>query len=249
MPSEMPILSGRHVTKRFGGLAAVDALDFSVEPGEILGLIGPNGAGKTTLVNVISGALPLDEGEILFRDRRIDRLPPDRRNRLGIARTFQIVRPFRGLSVRQNVLTGALFGRADGTRSMRRAREMTEEVLAHVGLMPKADMRAEQLTVPDKKRVELARALATSPDILLLDEVMSGLTPTEVDVMMRLVQEINGRGVTILLIEHVMRAVMGISRRILVLQNGRKLAEGEPVAVARDPGVIAAYLGRRAQHG
>jgi branched-chain amino acid transport system ATP-binding protein len=244
----MPSLTGRQVTKRFGGLAAVDALDFSVERGEILGLIGPNGAGKTTLVNLITGGLSLDAGEIFLGDHRIDGLPSHRRNRLGIARTFQIVRPFRGLTVRQNVLAGALFGRADGPRTMRLARERTEEILAHIGLMPKADMPAERLTVPDKKRVELARALATSPDVLLLDEVMSGLTPTEVDVMMRLVQEINGRGVTIVLIEHVMRAVMGISRRILVLQNGHKLAEGEPTAVARDPAVIAAYLGRRARN-
>lgn len=243
-----PLLLGRGVTKRFGGLSAIDGLDFEVEAGEVLALIGPNGAGKTTLVNVITGAFPIDDGALYWGEQRIDHLPSYRRNRLGIARTFQIVRPFRRLTVRDNVLAAALFGRADGRGGMRDARERADAILAQVGLAAKAGALAEQLTVPDKKRVELARALATQPRLLLLDEVMSGLTPTEVDAMMRLVQGINAAGVTVLLIEHVMRAVMGISRRILVLQNGQKLAEGEPRAVAADPAVIRAYLGRRATH-
>jgi len=245
----MAILTGRNVSKRFGGLHAIERLDFSVEEGEVVGLIGPNGAGKTTLVNVITGALQIDGGEIFLRDQRIDRLPPHHRNRLGIARTFQIVRPFRGLTVRDNVLAGALYGRSERHWLLTRARERCLAVLEQVGLMAKADVPADRLTVADKKRVELARALATGPEVLLLDEVMSGLTPTEVDEMMSLVQSVNRSGVTVVLIEHVMRAVMGISQRIVVLQNGRKLAEGLPAAVAADDAVITAYLGRRAQGG
>jgi branched-chain amino acid transport system ATP-binding protein len=241
----MRLLEGRGVTKRFGGLHAVEDLDFSVATGEIVALIGPNGAGKTTLVNVITGLLPIDAGSIVFEGRAIDGLRAHERNRLGIARTFQVVRPFRGLSVLDNVLAGALFGRAEARAEASRPRDRAEAVLELVGLSAKAGLVAEQLTVADKKRVELARALATRPALLLLDEVMSGLTPTEVDEMIALVRRIHGSGVTVLLIEHVMRAVMSISDRVLVLQNGRKLAEGDPAGVAADPAVIAAYLGRR----
>jgi branched-chain amino acid transport system ATP-binding protein len=243
----MSLLEGRGIAKRFGGLNAVEDLTFALETGEIVGLIGPNGAGKTTLVNVITGLLPIDAGTVQFKGRSIDRLRAHERNRLGIARTFQIVRPFRGLTVVDNVLAGALFGRADAGRDRARPAERTEAVLEMVGLSAKARLVAEQLTVADKKRVELARALATRPEVLLLDEVMSGLTPTEVDEMIGLVRRVNRSGVTILLIEHVMRAVMSISDRILVLQNGRKLAEGDPASVAGNPAVIAAYLGRRAE--
>jgi len=242
----MSLLEGRGVTKRFGGLNAVEDLDFSLESGEVVALIGPNGAGKTTLVNVITGLLPIDAGTILLKGRPVDGLRTHERNRLGIARTFQIVRPFRGLTVLDNVLTGALFGRADARREAGPPRDRAESVLELVGLSPKARFVAEQLTVAEKKRVELARALATRPELLLLDEVMSGLTPTEVDEMIGLLRRVNRSGVTILLIEHVMRAVMSFSDRIVVLQNGRKLAEGRPASVVADPAVIAAYLGRRA---
>jgi branched-chain amino acid transport system ATP-binding protein len=242
----MSLLEGRGVTKRFGGLNAVEDLDFALEAGEIVGLIGPNGAGKTTLVNVITGLLPIDAGSVRLKGRSVDRLRAHERNRLGIARTFQIVRPFRGLTVVDNVLAGALFGRAGVAGDRARPVERAEAVLEMVGLSAKAQLVADQLTVADKKRVELARALATRPEVLLLDEVMSGLTPTEVDEMIGLVRRVNQAGVTILLIEHVMRAVMSISDHILVLQNGRKLAEGDPASVAGDPAVIAAYLGRRA---
>ncbi len=238
----MAILLGHGVTKRFGGLNAVENLDFHVEAGEILALIGPNGAGKTTLVNLITGILPIDRGEIWLKDERIDGLPPHQRNRRGVARTFQVVKPFRGLTVRENVLAGALFGRRHG--ASRPPLDRAEEVLRVVGLAAKADVVAERLTIPDKKRVELARALATRPEVLLLDEVMSGLTPSELDEMMALVRRINGDGVTIVLIEHVMRAVMGLSSRIVVLQSGRKIAEGAPEQVAADETVIRAYLGR-----
>ena len=242
----MSLLEGRGVTKRFGGLNAVEGLDFALEAGEIVGLIGPNGAGKTTVVNVITGLLPIDAGSVRLKGRSVDRLHAHERNRLGIARTFQIVRPFRGLTVLDNVLAGALFGRAGVAGDRGRPVERAEAVLAMVGLSAKAGLIAEQLTVADKKRMELARALATRPEVLLLDEVMSGLTPTEVDGMIGLVRRVNQAGVTILLIEHVMRAVMSVSDRILVLQNGRKLAEGDPTSVAANPAVIAAYLGRRA---
>lgn len=211
----MALLEGRAVTKRFGGLAAVEELDFALEMGEIVGLIGPNGAGKTTPVNLISGLLRLDRGQIELDGQRLDNLPPHQRSRLGVAQTFQIVKPFRGLTVRQNVLVGALFGHANGRERIREAMRRAEETLELVGLAARADQPAEHLTIPDKKRMELARALATRPRVLLLDEVMSGLTPTEVDELLRLVQLINDSGVTILLIEHVGKSPRWRSRYIL----------------------------------
>jgi branched-chain amino acid transport system ATP-binding protein len=227
-------------------LVAVDGVDFAVEDGEIVGLIGPNGAGKTTLANLVSGLLRMDAGEMLMKGHPIGELPPHERSRLGIARTFQLVKPFRGLTVRQNILVGALFGRG-GRRHRKKqgALDETNRVLNLVGLHDKADRIAEQLTVQDKKRIELARALATHPEVLLLDEVMSGLTPAEVDEMSGLVQQVNKSGVAVIMIEHVMRAVMRISGRVIVLQNGRKIADGSPESVRNDETVVKAYLGQR----
>jgi branched-chain amino acid transport system ATP-binding protein len=225
--------------KRFGGLQAVRDLDFQVATGEIVALIGPNGAGKTTVFGMISGFLAPDAGEIRFRDRSIVGLPPHRIAALGIARTFQIMRPFPRLTVLRNVLIGALGRHADpreaGTRAL--------DVLARVGLGARRDQPAGSLTLADRKRLELARALATEPALLLLDEVMSGLTATETERMVELVRAINADGVAILLIEHVMRAVMSLSQRIVVLNYGERIAAGRPEAVARDPRVIEAYLG------
>jgi branched-chain amino acid transport system ATP-binding protein len=238
-----PLLELRGVSKFFGGLPAVKQLDFAVRPGEIVGIIGPNGAGKTTMIGLISGSLPLSSGQIRYRSLDISRLPPHRRAYLGIARTFQVTQPFKGLSVRENVLIGALFGRRGLTQAA--AREAAEAVLERVGLAAKAHFRADQLTVADRKRLELARALALEPELLLLDEVMAGLTPTEMEQAIALIRAIHASGVTVLVIEHVMQAIMGLSQRIMVLHQGNKIAEGPPEQVLADQRVIEAYLGER----
>lgn len=238
------VLEGRGVTKYFGGLPALEDLDFHLAEGEILGLIGPNGAGKTTLLNVITGMMPLSGGEIWYRGRRVDGMKPHRIGRMGIARTFQVVKPFAGMALFDNVLVGAFYGRA-GERDPRTAREQASEILSLVGLAEKGSVLASETTIADRKRLELARALAMRPDVLLLDEVMAGLNPTEVAAMMNLLREIGRRGMSMLVIEHVMQAIMGVSDRILVLAHGRKLAEDSPDRVARHPAVIEAYLGER----
>jgi branched-chain amino acid transport system ATP-binding protein len=234
------LLKVEGVSKRFRGLVAVDRVSFEVAEGAIFAVIGPNGAGKTTLFNLIAGDFPADGGAMTFAGDPLDGLPPDQVCRRGIARTYQIVRPFPALSVEDNVIVGALLRRAD----VDAARSHAHEVLRQLDLYDKRQRRASSLTLPDRKRLEVARALATGPKLLLLDEVMAGLRPTETDRMVAVLREINrATGMTILLIEHVMRAVMALASQVLVLHHGAAIAEGPPDAVVRDPAVIESYLG------
>ncbi|HEY7250960.1 MAG TPA: ABC transporter ATP-binding protein [Methylomirabilota bacterium] len=239
-----PLLEVTGISRRFGGLQAVRDLSLSVAPDEVLGLIGPNGAGKTTAFNLLSGFLAPDRGQIRFDGRSVVGLPPHAICRLGLCRTFQIVRPFPRLSVLDNVRVGALSRRP----RMEDARDRARGVIEQVGLGDKVDHAAGALTLAERKRLELARALATEPRLLLLDEVMAGLNPTEIEAIVALVKRINASGVAILLIEHNMRAVMSLSHRIAVLNFGEKIVEGEPAAVANHPRVIEAYLGEEYVH-
>lgn len=236
----MSILSANNLTKRFGGLTAVGNLSFELEEGEVLGLIGPNGAGKTTVFNCLSGFLPPDEGEIYFEQKRLNRLQPFQISQRGMVRTFQIVKPFLTISVLDNVMVGALAKE----KSTARAKNKSLEIIEFVGLSGWVHKEAQGLPLPLRKRLELARALATRPKVLLLDEVMAGLNPTEVDALVALLKEINRRGISILLIEHVMRGVMALSQRVIVINYGVKIAEGAPEDVVRDEEVIEAYLGK-----
>jgi branched-chain amino acid transport system ATP-binding protein len=234
------LLALQSISKRFRGLLAVDAVSFEVAEGEIFAVIGPNGAGKTTLFNMIAGALVPDGGSINFAGHPVQGLPPDAVCRRGIARTFQIVRPFPALSVVDNVTVGALLHR----HAVDAARRHAEQLLRTLDLFNKRNQIASTLTLPDRKRLEVARALATGPKLLLLDEVMAGLRPTETDRMVATLREINkASGVTILLIEHVMRAVMALASRVLVLDHGAQIATGTPAEVVRDPAVVQSYLG------
>jgi branched-chain amino acid transport system ATP-binding protein len=236
------LLSVASVAKRFRGLLAVDGVSFALAPGELFAIIGPNGAGKTTLFNMIAGVFAPDAGSISFAGERIDGRPPEEICRRGIGRTFQLVRPFPALSVEDNVIVGALLRHPH----VEDARAQAHETLRRLDLFDKRAQRASALTLPDRKRLEAARALATQPKLLLLDEVMAGLRPTETDRMIAILRELNRDGLTILLIEHVMRAVMALASRILVLHHGAAIAEGTPEAVVREPVVVQSYLGREA---
>jgi branched-chain amino acid transport system ATP-binding protein len=239
------ILSGRQVTKTFGALKAVWNVDFEVMKGEILGIIGPNGAGKTTLLSMINGTLPLTRGTITFKDQVISGLKPFRIAEQGISRTFQIVKPFPGMTLLENVSIGALFGK-DKIRDAREARDKTRAILSTVNLSGQENTAVENLNISERKRLELARALAMDPELLLLDEVMAGLNTTEINWIMDLIRRLNEKeGRTILVIEHVMKAIMGISHRIMVLHHGQKIAEGPPERISNDENVISAYLGER----
>jgi branched-chain amino acid transport system ATP-binding protein len=238
-----PLLAVDGVSKHFRGLLAVDGVSFTVAPGDIFAVIGPNGAGKTTLFNMIAGVFAPDDGAIAFCGERIGGLAPDAVCRRGIGRTFQIVRPFPALTVEDNVVVGALLRHPDLASARRHARA----VLERLDLIDKRAQRASALTLPDRKRLEVARALATDPKLLLLDEVMAGLRPTETDRMVAILAALNREsGLTIVLIEHVMRAVMALARRVLVLHHGAAIAEGAPEAIVREPAVIESYLGAEA---
>ena len=234
------MLEVRHVSKSFRGLRAVNDASFEVPAGSINGLIGPNGAGKTTIFNLIAGVYAPDGGEIVFEGKRIDRLRPDQVCAAGIGRTFQLVKPFAGLTVLDNVIVGAL----QRSKNVSEAKILSGTILGKLGLDAKAHLPASSLTLPDRKRLEVARALATRPRLLLLDEVMAGLRPTECDQMVEVFRDINrAEGLTILLIEHVMRAVMALARHIGVLHHGVVIARGTPEEVVRDPAVLECYLG------
>ncbi len=240
MPGE-PVLRVRGLAKSFDGLRALDGVDFELRSGEIFGVIGPNGAGKTTLFACLCGSLAPTGGTVEFRGRRIDGLPAHAVVARGLVRTHQVVRPFGEMSVEENVLVGARFGtgRRRGAEAARRARE----VLERTRLARRARVPARNLTIGELKRLEIARALATEPEVLCLDEVMGGLNPSEINAAMELIRAIRDSGVTVLMIEHHVHAVVGVSDRIMVLDFGRKIAEGPPQEVLRDPAVVTAYLG------
>jgi branched-chain amino acid transport system ATP-binding protein len=242
------LLEGDKVTKYFGGLAAVSEVDFYVDEGEIVGLIGPNGAGKTTLFNLISAALEPKPGVIKFRDKKINGLKRYQICRLGIARTFQTVKVFGNLPVIENVRVGSLFGPAKGLSTAEATNE-ANELLEFVGLSDVAYTPAKDLTLANQKRIEVARALATKPTLLMLDELMAGLNQTELVEAMDLVRKIQKKGITIIMIEHVMKAIMGICDRIIVLHHGQKIAEGTPQEVANSKKVIEVYLGETSDAG
>lgn len=239
------ILDVQNVTRRFAGLIAVNNVSFSLRPKEILGIIGPNGAGKTTLISLISGTIEPSSGDILFEGRSINTLQTYRRARIGIGRTFQIMRPFPGLSVLDNVAVGALFGHGGGESQLSRAREMARAQLDFVGLGAFVDQRADELGGPGRKRLELAKALAMQPKVLLCDEVMAGLNHVEIDEVIDVIRKVRDEGISVLVIEHVIKAIKSLSDRLMVLHHGEKIADGDPDTVLSNQAVVEAYLGKR----
>jgi branched-chain amino acid transport system ATP-binding protein len=241
----LTLLQVKDVSRRFGGVRALSDISFDIQAGEILGLMGANGAGKTTLFSLIAGNVAPSAGEIWFDNSRIDGLAPHQVNRLGIARTFQIVRPFANMTVLENITVGALYGRGR-TMSQQRARGRCMQILEEVGLADSSDTLASALTLASRKRLEVARALATEPRLLLLDEVLAGLNATEARDALDLLRRLRAsRSLSIIIIEHVMKALMQLSERIIVLHDGQKVTEGVPVEVANDPRVVKAYLGEK----
>ncbi len=238
-----PILQLQGVTRQFGGLMALNHVSFDLQPGEVVGLIGPNGAGKTTLVNLVTAVYSLTQGKIIFDGQRIDGWKPYEISRIGIARTFQIVQPFPKMTVLENVAAGALF--AAGAKSMEAAKAQALEHLQFVGLADLADTPASALTLANRKRLELAKSLAMNPKLLLLDEVNAGLNNVEIKPALDLIRRLVERGITILLIEHLMKVVVAVCSRVIVLHHGQMICEGTPSRVVRDPRVIEAYLGSR----
>lgn len=239
----MPLLEITGLYKAFGGLKALFNVDFEVQEGEIVGLIGPNGSGKTTLFTTIMGSLKCDAGRILFRNQDITGLKPYQVCQKGIARTFQLTRPFSRMTCLENVMVGKSFG-SDRSCSFKQAKKGAEEILAFVGLEEKGQQPASALNIIERKRLEFARALATRPQLLLLDEIMAGLNTAEINVAVGLIRQMNSSGISVVIVEHVMKAVLGISKRVVVLDAGKKIAEGTPHEVVQNQAVIDAYFGK-----
>ena len=238
------LLQVQGITKRYSGLTAVSKVSFDVPKGSIMGLIGPNGAGKTTCFQMIAGAVEPTEGQVIFDGQKLTGLAPEKICALGIARTFQVVRPLQDMTVLENAMVGALLRMP----TMSQARELAASTLDQVGLGPKKDIKAMHLTLPDRKMLELAKALATQPKLLLLDEVMAGLRPTEADEIIAVLRQLNDGGLTIVLVEHVMRILMSIADHVAVLHHGELITQGTPDQVTKDPRVIESYLGKGARH-